>query len=293
MKVWEDRIIAWAETRPDIRAAFVVGSYARRDHPADPYSDLDLVLFSNKASEYRQSREWLRSIGVVLACVEYPQTEGGPEYLVLFDDEGPQIAQVDFAFMPVEKLQALAGAAELPEVYQRGYRVIVDRDGVAARIPPSPFAAPKNERPTEVDFRQAVDTFWFYALQVAQSIRRRDLWVAKIEDRMLKDNLLRIMEWHTQAVRGADTWHSGRFIKEWVDPHTWVALLGVYGRFDAVDSWRSLVATMNLFRRLAVDTASFLGFSYPIGVDQEVTHFVTTMRTGDREMPPPPAPTHR
>jgi len=38
------RIIDWARKEAGIRAAFLVGSGARQDHPADEWSDIDLVL---------------------------------------------------------------------------------------------------------------------------------------------------------------------------------------------------------------------------------------------------------
>ena len=44
MQQLENRVIAWAESQPDIRAIIVVGSRARRDSPADEWSDLDLVI---------------------------------------------------------------------------------------------------------------------------------------------------------------------------------------------------------------------------------------------------------
>jgi molybdopterin-guanine dinucleotide biosynthesis protein A len=44
------RIAVWARGREDVRAVLVVGSYARREMPADRWSDLDVVLWSGCAS---------------------------------------------------------------------------------------------------------------------------------------------------------------------------------------------------------------------------------------------------
>ena len=41
----QSNFVAWAQTQPDVRAAFVVGSQARRDHPCDRWSDVDIILF--------------------------------------------------------------------------------------------------------------------------------------------------------------------------------------------------------------------------------------------------------
>lgn len=42
----EASIVVWAGGRADVRAVVVVGSRARSLHPADAWSDLDLILFS-------------------------------------------------------------------------------------------------------------------------------------------------------------------------------------------------------------------------------------------------------
>ena len=48
MEQLEQRFAAWAQTQPDIRAAFVVGSRARTDHPADQWSDLDIMVVTTR-----------------------------------------------------------------------------------------------------------------------------------------------------------------------------------------------------------------------------------------------------
>lgn len=39
----ERKFISWAQTVEDIKAAFIVGSRARKDHPADEWSDMDIL----------------------------------------------------------------------------------------------------------------------------------------------------------------------------------------------------------------------------------------------------------
>lgn len=42
----ENRVGEWAESQSNIRAILVIGSRARRDFPADEWSDLDLAIFA-------------------------------------------------------------------------------------------------------------------------------------------------------------------------------------------------------------------------------------------------------
>jgi aminoglycoside 6-adenylyltransferase len=111
---------------------------------------------------------------------------------------------------------------------------------------------------------------------LARQIRRRNLWVAKSRDWVLKGRLLTMLEWHARATHGwdTDTWYEGKFLAQWTDPGTWQALHGVFGHFDAADSWPALFATMDLYRHLATETAAHLGYAYPTALDERVTQFV-------------------
>ena len=46
-KVILERFIDFATVRQDIRFVMVIGSRAREDHPADEWSDLDLVFVTS------------------------------------------------------------------------------------------------------------------------------------------------------------------------------------------------------------------------------------------------------
>ena len=79
----ERAAVAWAQTRPDIRAVLAIGSRARRAHPADEWSDLDLILLTTDARPYAGDA-WLSALGVVwVACVE-EANPGDPDVQVIF-----------------------------------------------------------------------------------------------------------------------------------------------------------------------------------------------------------------
>jgi len=47
-----DRFVRWAHTDDNLRAAGIVGSRARIDHPADGWSDLDVLLVATDPRPY-------------------------------------------------------------------------------------------------------------------------------------------------------------------------------------------------------------------------------------------------
>lgn len=302
LKEIEERFTAWAADQPDVRAALVVGSRARADHPADPFSDLDLVVVANDPARYLDATDWLGAMGTVwVTFVEETAVGGGRERRVLF--AGGQ--DVDFAIFPTDLFRHLArllwlrrlrpayalvarddrrraevALAAFGSVVRRGVRVLVDKDGAATRVVrtakelPAPVAAP----PSEAEFLEAVNDFWYHALWTVKKLRRGELWTAHgCLDGSMKDLVLRMIGWQARATWGEeyDTWHDGRFLEDWAAPRAVAGLRAAFAHYDGDDMRRALVATMDLFRALGTDTARRLDYAYPTDADEHVTRLVT------------------
>ena len=61
----EKNFVSWAQAKEDIRAAFMVGSRARSDHPADEWSDMDIILYTSKQDSYLSDAKWVENFGKV------------------------------------------------------------------------------------------------------------------------------------------------------------------------------------------------------------------------------------
>src|SRR5919106_6612819 len=118
-----ERVCVWAESRPDVGAALLVGSAARSATPADEWSDVDVVLFVADPAPYLQDASWLDGFGSPLLTFVEPTAVGGSlERRVLFEDG----FEVDFSLFPVAAVQRLGSDAGADETLRRGYRVLVD-----------------------------------------------------------------------------------------------------------------------------------------------------------------------
>ena len=138
------RVLEWAAANNDVRAVIETGAQVRRDHAGDDLSDLDIELYLTDVEKYAARREWFRAFGKVWVSLELSEN-GFTSRLVIYDGG----AKIDFILYDVEKLKRRAQVATLPDIYQRGYMVHIDKDGVAAQIPPSPFTPPKPAPPTK------------------------------------------------------------------------------------------------------------------------------------------------
>ena len=271
----ERRFIQWAEAQPGIRAAIVVGSRARSDHPADEWADLDIMVYVTNPQEYLERSDWLSNIGPVLVSFVARTAGGEPELLVLFDGG----LNSDFVIAGIDTLRRAAEAGRVPEGFRRGARVTVDKDGVAARTLPPAFHAPTPAGPSPEEAIAGITRFWYGAYYIAKQLRRGELWVALSRHREMIDGMLGLLEMHAHATRGwdLDTWHSGRFIDEWVDRGALADLPGIFPGYSESEAWRALLATIDLFRRLATQLAEGLGVPYPQAVDDSVSGWITRL----------------
>ena len=254
-----DQFTNWTHAEEAVRAALILGSRARQDHPADEWSDLDMVIFVLHPERFIRSADWVASIAPVWLTFLEPTADGRSwERRVLFEGG----LDVDIAIDPAELLDGLLEQGLPPDIadtIRRGVRVMVDKEGKLARLQALPLpSTPFYKKPTLAEFVNATSDFWYHTLWSAKHLRRGELWWAKSGSDMHLKNLLKdMLEWHARATQGErfDTWLRGRFLEEWADPRAVEQLPNAFAHYDAGDMARSLQVTMDLYRWLEDETS--------------------------------------
>ena len=253
----------WARETDDVRAVVLVGSHARRDTPADRWSDLDLLLFVDDSDRYAADAAWVARFGdPVLTFLEQTSVAERVERRVLYDDG----VDVDFPLLDAATVREVAAVPRVGTVLSRGYRVLHDEIGVADVLAQAASPEPQ-ELPDTAAFTQLASDFWHHALWTAKKLRRGEVFIAiSCLDGYVKWRLVMMLEWHTRAVDpSADTWHDGRFLEHWGDPGALAALERAYAHYDVRDVARALWETIDLFQGLEEETAGRLGLE--VGLD--------------------------
>ena len=189
------RLVGWAEARPDIASMIMTGSRARPGASVDSYSDYDLEIFTDDAHSYTNTSDWTAEIEEVWVFLPTESSRGCPTRLIIFDGG----RKVDFSILPVSALEEAAATQRLDDLYDRGFLVLVDKRGLASRLPSPSYSPPPRRAPTEDEFRATVEEFWFEAWHIPKYLARGDLWVVKFRDWTMKELLLRMLEWHAMA----------------------------------------------------------------------------------------------
>lgn len=296
----EQRLLAWAHERDDVVGVVVVGSRARREQPADQWSDLDVGIVTTHPRRYRDRSEWIAQIAEPRVVVRDPE---GITWHVLFAD-GAEAGLAPIGTGSVQLLRTLLGlpvgsrwlapvipaavrtrydtlTREIAEYTGRGIRILVDERGVLARVRARLPRRPPEALPDADEFEDAVLDFWFKAVWTAKHLRRGELWYARSVglDGRMKALLLRVLTWHVRVTRpGVDTWRDGHYLEQWMDDEWVDALPGTFGGHDEDGLWAALDATMDLFREAATRTAALLAHPYPHAADAFATDAVRAIR---------------
>ncbi|UCE14322.1 MAG: aminoglycoside 6-adenylyltransferase [Candidatus Heimdallarchaeota archaeon] len=263
--------VKWAKNVDDIRAAIIIGSRARKDHPADEWADLDILVITTNPSYYLSSAEWVQNVGIqMITFIE--QTPGGDlERRVLFEG----MLDVDFAIIPKERILEIKKKIEesleirfaLQDFFGRGIRILIDKDNILDQIQEilTTFQTPSKPPPTEQEFYQVINDYLYHSVFTAKHLRRGEHWWAKMcLDCHMQRLLLEIIQWHALVSFGwnHDIWFRGRFLEEWADTRVVESLKMVFAHYNPVDIRRALLASMELFHLLVTEISLELRFSY-------------------------------
>src|SRR5262245_53465919 len=216
------RLVQWGQAQPLVRAMVLTSTRAIPNSSSDLFSDYDVILALTEVQPFYEGRSWLEAFGRVLAMYRDP-LEPKDGYLksgnVTQYEDG---LKIDFTLWPVELLQQVAAAPELPAEFDAGYRILLDKDHLTDGLKSPTYRAYIPTPPTEAAYQTAIELFWLDTTYVAKLLWRDDMMAAKhLLDHFIKhEHLLPMLEWHLEidhhwAVKPGPY---GRGLKKWLRP---------------------------------------------------------------------------
>ena len=121
----------WATKRKDIRAAALVGSYAREELEKD--SDVDLVIITETPQRYITNTEWTRVFGKSIA--QEVEEYGKLTSLRVWYESG---LEIEYGFTTREWVQSLS-EKDIKQITNDGLRVLFEKEKILSphETPPS------------------------------------------------------------------------------------------------------------------------------------------------------------
>ena len=276
-------LMRWAEAHDAVRAVILTSSRAIPNAPLDMLSDYDVILAVRSVEPFYEERAWLGDFGPVLLVYSDPLRPyfGFPTTCIVTQyDNG---LKIDFSVCPVEALRAVVSAPQLPEEFDAGYRVLLDKDGLTAGLRPATYGGYIPRRPTFAEYWVCVEDCFHEATYVAKHLWRGDLMTAKInlDYNMKVRDLRHMLEWlieidHGWAVKPGPY---GRRLKKWLRPEMWAELECTYTGAGFEENWEAMLQTLALFRKVAIEVGDGLGFAYPQELDDRAMAYLQWVKS--------------
>ncbi|MFW6262729.1 MAG: aminoglycoside 6-adenylyltransferase [Thermotogota bacterium] len=271
--------VRYTTTCEDLRAAVIIGSRARRETPADEFSDLDILILSNDPDKHIENTNWLSEIGEVhITFVEPLPLGNGKERRVMFSDA----LDVDFAIVPASQAEVMFFSPEIISVFRKGFKMLFDKDDLFSHLDLSSDeeAQTKKNLPSETDVQNTIQDFWYHCIWSMKKIQRGELWTAKMcVDGYMKWLMLKMIEWDYQLnqTKPEELWHNGRFFEKWVDQAIQNEMKGCFSHYERDDIIRALKCSMELFSRLSKKVTQKLDIQYPQKAEDFVREYQFSM----------------
>lgn len=277
-----NQIISWANANPEVRAVLLTSSLASAIAPVDEFSDLDIELILEDLPGFLKSDSWLNEFGRVIAkVVENEEAFDGKHAMrmVLYQD----YVKVDFKLYSLPEFCKEVANAELPEDWDVGYKVLIDKDQLCKNLKPATYQSVIIQKPSAEKFAQVMNDFWWDMTYVAKCLARDEIFYAKFmtENMMRNDYLVPIIEWYISMSHNWNitTNKHGRFFKKYLSDEMWKKVEATFASAGIQDNWRALFAYADLGNELGTELAEKLGYPYPFVLEKDIRDYLNTIKT--------------
>jgi aminoglycoside 6-adenylyltransferase len=267
-------ILKFANENESVRAVMMNGSRVNPNVPADPLQDYDVVCFVRDVAEFRRNDRIPKYFGEIMILqvpeeMQHPDNDGTYGYLMQFQDG----TRIDLGFDPVSRAREFLSDSLTV--------ILTDKDGALGQVPPPSDLSYLTKAPTEKEFFDCCNEFWWMNPYVAKALWRDQLVLAKhLIDDLVRSELIQMLSWKVVASRGtaAAMGKHGCNLKRYLDPSEWALFKGTYVDSDYERIWSSLMDMGTLFRSAALRVADSLRYQYLTREDQLVSEFIRKIK---------------
>ncbi len=275
-----ETIRQWASPRSEICAVLLTSTQAVPNVPVDILSDYDVILILEDIQLFVSDHTWLNDFGDVLIAY-WDDIYSHPEFSDTVCGNVVQYVdglKIDFTLWSVELFQKIIAAPELDAELDAGYKVLVDKDGLAATLKPPTFRAYIPKLPTLEAYHKHINDFLTDAPYVAKCLWRGELLPAKwaLDYDMKQIYLRQVLEWYIglKSNCSVPVGSLGKGLKKHLPTDIWATLEETYVGANLEDHWAALEKTLELFRHIATEVGLILAYDYPEQLHQGVKRYV-------------------
>ena len=252
-----------AKTDNRVRAVLLNGSRANETLLPDGLQDFDIMYIVDQMDSFLSNHDWTSIFGEKLIWqmpdeMEVFNREKNPSssfhYLMLFNDE----SRIDLTLFPREKMETDFMPDSLTIVW-------LDKDNLFGHLELSTDRDYHLKRPTEKEFRDAGNEFWWVSTYIAKGLMRREVLYAKtVMDGPVRKMFLKMTEWYigTKTDFSVSAGLHGKYISQYLSEAEYNMWLKTYPDAKSKNIWNALFLMTGIFKIFALRIAEKLNFNY-------------------------------
>ncbi|MBO9674899.1 MAG: AadS family aminoglycoside 6-adenylyltransferase [Sphingobacteriaceae bacterium] len=277
-----DAIIEWSEKNEDVRALLLTSSLVNPSAPVDEFSDLDIeFIFENNAS-YILNKNWTLDFGNPIAMIEEDESCFDNKHamkMVLYDDG----VKVDFKLYSISKFIEETQQKELPEDWDIGYKVLIDKDGITQEMLKPTYRVSIINKPSEEKFKAILNDFWWDTTYVGKCLVRDDIFYAKFmsETIIRTEYLIPLIEWYISSEHNWNitTNKYGRLFKKYLTSEMWTKIEATFSGSNLDDNWKALLAITDLVSEIGTNLSKKLDYPYPYELEKDIRKYLAGIKS--------------
>jgi aminoglycoside 6-adenylyltransferase len=271
-----DLILNTAREDARVRAVILNGSRANPNAPPEIFQDYDILYVVTDVAAFKRDAGWLTRFGELM-IMQTPDDMGDTPagdgdsyaYLMQFADG----VRIDLTLFPL---------AKLAELQRDSLSVLLlDKDGLIAPFPPPDESSYLPKPPTEKEYSECCNEFWWVCTYVAKGLWREEIIYARyMLDVVVREQLMIMLVWHI-GVKTRFTINPGKYgkyFKNYLEPELWELLQKTYADAGSEHTWEAMFIMCCVFRNTAMSVADHCGFDYPHSYDEMVSAHLARVR---------------
>lgn len=256
-----DLILNIAKKDERIRAVFMNGSRTNPNAVKDIFQDYDIEYVVKETKSFREDTSWIDKFGERL-YMQYPEgnsffpgdIENCYAWLMQFTDGN----RLDLTICTLT--QALQDIRN-----DKLFKILLDKDKCLPYIPEATDEVHWVKKPTECQFMDACNQFWWCLNGVAKGLWREEVpYVMDMLNDAVRPWLILLLGWKI----GYDTnftvsiGKSGKYMYRWLKKGEWDRFLKTYPSGVVKDIWKSVFIMCDLFNDIAKEVSFIMNVKY-------------------------------
>lgn len=254
-----DLIIGLAVNDERIRAVVLNGSRANPHSKPDNYQDFDIVFIVAHLKSFLSDHSWINVFGEKIIwqlpnemCFGNDDEAITFSYLMLFKDGN----RIDLTLFPVENFKTDFKVDSQTIIW-------LDKDNLLPKIPPASDDDYHILKPTQKEFSDTCNEFWWVSTYVAKGLLRHQITYAKeMLETVVRPMFMKMIEWKIGVENNFSVsfGKAGKFMPNYLAKDYYATILHTYADAGMENNWKALFVMTELFEVTSTEVSLKLQF---------------------------------